>query len=73
MTIDIHIPLPDETDPDRLIIVSEYFRGMQYEIKGKDVLIYTLKHGVLKLPLNGLKGWAEELSELQEVWESVRV
>ena len=67
--ISIQIPYPSETDTERPIILSEVFRGMQYERKGSALIIYTQKNGVLAIPLCHAELWADEIKAIADCWK----
>lgn len=72
MTISIRVPFPSETDTESLITKSNVFRGMQYEVRERKLIIYTLQNGVLAIPLRHVGLWADELREIGELWDGIR-
>lgn len=72
MTISIRVPFPSETDTESLITKSNVFRGMQYEVRERNLIIYTLQNGVLAIPLRHVGLWADELQAIGELWDGIR-
>lgn len=67
-TVSFCVPYPREVETDRLIIASEEFRGLLYEVKERSVIVFTPNNGILAIPLSGIDAFAEELKAIALHW-----
>ena len=70
--INISYRLPNKRDTIGLVFNSKAYSKMDYQVKDRSLIIFTPKNGVLAVPFDGIRQWADELKDICATWSEVR-